>query len=298
MKDVFTNFPIELSERAAIPKSFSFATGVNSAEKLKDYLWKVIHNEKANRKLYYRLLEVGFNKPVLIRDQALEIFPGKFIKVYFVLRDRRKDFGPRGSSGISGLVFKESRITISLDADVENDCILWHDRYESTIDHEITHAFQSIEIAIRYLFLKNKHIPNYQPSYDDIIKWMNKVNIKNSEYNKKFKGYDKDPNKYVAYLSSDRELGARAHALLRELYAKDKVLFKDVIRFFEQGWPSFEYLDKQLIKNNWHGWTELTKLQNNEQEAFGIRPEDTHGYALKQELLKKLYGFYKVQYKQ
>ena len=78
----FNNFQIDISERAAIPKSFSFATGVDSAERLKNYLWNVIHNERANRKLYYRLLDVGFNRPVLIRDQALELLPGKFIKVY------------------------------------------------------------------------------------------------------------------------------------------------------------------------------------------------------------------------
>lgn len=298
MDNMFNNIPIELTERAAIPKSFSFATGVNSAEKLKDYLWKVIHNERANRKLYYRLLEVGFNRPVLIRDQALEILPGKFIKVYFVLRDRTKDRGPRGSSGIAGLIFKESRITISLNADVENDCILWSDTYEATIDHEITHAFQSIEVAIRYLFAKNKNIPNYQPSYDDIIKWMNKVNDKNRDFNKRFKGKETDPNKYIEYLSSDREMGARAHALLRELYAKDKSLFKDVISYCEQGWPNFDYINRQLIKNRWHGWTELTNFGKTEMQAWNIREEETYAYALKQDLLKKLYEFYKIQYKQ
>lgn len=294
----FNNFQIDISERAAIPKSFSFATGVDSAERLKNYLWNVIHNERANRKLYYRLLDVGFNRPVLIRDQALELLPGKFIKVYFVLRDRTKDRGPRGTSGLHGLIFKESRITISLDADVENDCILWSDKYEATIDHEITHAFQSMEVAIRYLFAKNKNIPNYKPSYDDIFRWMDKVNDKNRDFNKRFKGKEKDPNKYLAYLSSDREMGARAHALLRELAAKDRNLFNDVISFCEHGWPSFNYLNKQLSRGNWHGWSELTRFGKSEMEAFNIREEETHSYALKQELLNKLYEFYRIQYKQ
>ena len=293
---MFNNFPIELSERGSVPKSFSFATGVHSGERLKDYLWKVIHNEKTNRELYYRLVSVGFNKPVLIRDQALEILPGKYIKVYFTLKD--KDKGSRGSSGVTGSIFKESRIIISLYADVDNDTIIWLDRYESTIDHEITHAFQSIEIAIRYLKLKNNKIPNYQPSYDDIIKWMNKVNIKNRDFNKKFKNMNTDPNVYIQYLSSSRELGARAHALLRQLYSKDRSLFDDVISFCENGWPSFDYIDKELTQGKWPGWKELADFENTEIEAWGIKKQETYAYALKQELIKKLYEFYRIQYKQ
>lgn len=295
--DRFSNLPIELTERAAIPKSFSFSVGMNSADKLKNYLWDVIHNERANRKLYYRLLDVGFNRPVLIKDQALEILPGKFMKVYFVLRDRRVDKGPRGTSGLHGIIFKESRITISLNADVENDCILWSDRYESTIDHEITHAFQSMEVAIRYLFAKNRKIPNYRPSYDDILRWTDKVNEKNRVFNKRFKDKDKDPNKYLEYLASDRELGARAHALLRELYAKDKNLFKDVINHCERGWPDFAFINKWLNRGNWHGWAELTSFGKTEMQAFDIKEEETYAYYLKQELLNKLYQFYKIHYK-
>lgn len=291
----FNNFQLEISERASIPKSFSFATGMASAEKLKDYLWKIIHNERTNRKLYYRMIEVGYNKPILARDQAIELLPGKFLKVYFVLR--KPEARLRGSSGIQGLIFKESRITISLFADPETDSIIWHDSYEATIDHEITHAFQSMEVAIRYLYLKNRHIPNYTPSYDDILRFMDKVNEKNRKYNQKFKDKRKDPNAYWTYLSSDREVGARAHALLKQLYAKDRNLFNDVIDYCENGWPNFDYINRRLSQGDWHGWKEITNFGKTEMAAWNIREEETYAYALKQELLNKLYEFYRIHYK-
>ena len=286
----------ELDERASVPRALNFSTGVKSAEKLKNWLYKVIHNESANRKLYLRLLDAGFNKPVLAKGLSLEVLPGKFIDVYFILRDDPNK-GPRGSSGAYGLIFKESRITLSLYADVENDYIRWSERYESTIDHELTHAFQSMEVAIRYLFLKNKNIPNYSPSYDDIMKWMTKVNVKNRSYNKQFKDKKTDPNVYVKYLASDREMAARAHALLRELYKRNRSLFNDVIEFCQTGWPSFDYINRKLMSDNYHGWTELTSLSRSEIETFNIREVETYGYALKQKLLDKLYDFYTTQYK-
>lgn len=296
MNSHFNNFLIDLDERAAIPRSFSFETGVKSAEKLKDFLWKVIHNDRANRKFYLMLLDKGFDRPVLATDQAIELLPGKFIKVYFVLRDGTKN-APRGTSGFGGLIFKESRIVISLYADVEEDRLLWSDSYDATIDHEVTHAFQSMDVAIRYLQAKNRKNPNYQPSYDEILKWMTKVNIKNSDFNKRFKGKESDPNKYLAYLASDREMGARAHALLRQLYAKDQNLFNDVIDFCEQGWPDFDYINRRLSKSNWHGWAELTNFGRKEMQAFGIAEEETQAYALKQDLLNRLYAIYSAQYR-
>ena len=63
------------------------------------------------------------------------------------------------------------------------------------------------------------------------MKWMTKVNVKNRSYNKQFKDKKTDPNVYVKYLASDREMAARAHALLRELYKRNRSLFNDVIEF-------------------------------------------------------------------
>ena len=182
-------------------------------------------------------------------------------------------------------------------ADPETDSIVWHDSYEATIDHEVTHAFQSMEVAIRYLYLKNRHIPNYTPSYDDILRFMDKVNEKNRKYNQKFKDKRNDPNAYWTYLSSDREVGARAHALLKQLYAKDRNLFNDVIDYCENGWPNFDYINRRLSQGDWHGWKEITNFGKTEMAAWNIREEETYAYALKQELLNKLYEFYRIHYK-
>lgn len=297
MYDRFNNFPIDISERASIPRSFDISIGMNSGEKLKRYLWDVIHNERANRKLYFRLMDAGINKPVLARDQAIELLPGKFIKVYFVLKDIRNKNKLFGTSRVTGLIFKESSITISLFADIDNDMIVWLDSYSTTIDHEITHAFQNMEVAIRYLYLKNRHIPNYTPSFDDVIKWMTKAGIKNKEILKK-KNKNKSPEeKYLNYLSSDRELAAPAHALLRELYSKDKRLYDAVISFCEHGWPSFDTIDKELSKGKWEGWYKLTLFGDSEMKSWNIRYEETYCYALKHELLEKLYEIYKLHYK-
>ena len=299
MDSRFNNFQLDLSERAAVPRSLNFDIAFKSAKKLKDYLWTVIHNEKTNRTLYYRLVEAGFNRLVLIKDQALEILPGKFLKVYFVLR--KEDKGSRGRYGLhkKWLFLKESRIIISLYTDVDEDRIIWTDDYVSTIDHELTHAFQSMDIAVRYLYFKNRHVPNYTPSYDDIIKFTDKVNEKNMDYNKsRFKDKDKDPEAYLNYLSSSRELGARAHSLLRALASKDKALLDDVISYCEQGWPDFDFINRKLSRGNWVGWRDINNYGKKEIEAWGIREEETYAYELKQELLIKLYGFYKIHYKQ
>ena len=68
MDSRFNNFQLDLSERAAVPRSLNFDIAFKSAKKLKDYLWTVIHNEKTNRTLYYRLVEAGFNRLVLIKE--------------------------------------------------------------------------------------------------------------------------------------------------------------------------------------------------------------------------------------
>lgn len=297
MYNRFNNFQLDLQERVSVARSFSIATGVNSAEKLKEYLWKVIHNENANRKLYYRLLDAGLNKPVLIRDQALEILPGKFIDIYFVLRDANKS-APRGQQGVDNSIFKKSRINISLYANLEDDYIEWRDTYPATIDHELTHTFQSMDIAVRYLLQKNRKFPNYQPNYDDIIKLMTRINDKNRKFNTKFKGLNTDFNIALDYISSDREMGARAHAFLRQLYSKDKNLFNDVISYCEHGWPTFDYLNRKLSKGNWHGWSDLDNLSRNEIKALGYKEEETNGFALKYDFLDKAYDWYTTQYKQ
>ena len=295
MDNKYNSFDFDIQERAAIPRSFSIKTGMDSANKLKNYLYRVIHNPEANQKLYFSLLDKGFDRQVLIRGLGLELLPGKFIDVYFKLKKEHK--GAMGQSGATGFIIKNSRIVIALYADIENDCIVWEDSYITTIDHEITHAFQAIEVAIRYLQIKNKHIPSYSPSFDEIMKWMTKVNLHNQKYTKQLKDMRTNPETYLKYLSSPGEIGARAHALFRELYAKDRNLLAEIIEYCEYGHPNFHYINRKLSQGKWHGWTEMTNMSKREMEDFGLTEQETNGYALKHELLNRLFGFYTAQYK-
>ena len=298
MNSYFNNFPIDLNE-VAIPRSVNMDMGLKSVDKFIKYLWNIIQNEDTNRRLYYKLMDKGLNTPILMRNQSIEILPGKFIKIYLVLVDSTDPtlaFSSKGSyrNNSSSLdIFKEGwSLRIFLPVDIEEDLILWDDELPAVLDHEITHVYQHLDAAIRYLRFKNRFNPKYKVNYDEVMKILNIVNLKGGKRNfQKYANLQNDINVYISYLSSREEMGARATALLRQL-AKDKDLLREILHYCEIGQPSFEIVNKKLDKKSLHGWSELNQLCQSEIKVLNIREEDTVGYFLKKQLLNTLYDLF------
>lgn len=297
MDSRYNNLPIEMNEWA-ISKSFSVKTADRSAKRLKEHLWAIINDEESNQKLYWHLEEQGFNKPVRIKSEAVEILPGKYVSVYFTLVDSSK-VGRNVIHGSFGTTNnKEMYIEITLYGNTNDDLIEWHDSYLATIDHEIAHGLQYIEFAIRYLRFYNRHNSNYKIDYNEVMKLAIKISYERIEKIKQRTKNLEEIEKYYSYLH--RDLEARAKGLLIELASYQPELLRDVLNSYRRGKPSLKYIDKEFANSgrDWHGWKELDDFQKDEQSGVLYVPdENTQGYHLKQELIKKLYLFYMNQYK-
>ena len=136
--------------------------GYRSAAKILQTLYRLITSERHNRTLYQRLYEqlmrtrTGGDPSVPFSNLRVEIVPGQFIPVYLYLMNTGKSAAGTFGSKKQRWSFPSSRITIGLYGDPDEEIIQWTDDYESTLDHEIHHAYQALAVGDRLLQKQHK----------------------------------------------------------------------------------------------------------------------------------------------
>lgn len=299
----------------AMPKEINIDLGFESANRVMNQLYNICKNAKANAELYNRL-EYAMDHPkggdYTVEVKGLNIYLTKDISLPVRLYlNHESPSGKRtalGSYRSSKRKFSSSKLTITLGlyGDPAERYVAWFPaEYEQTLDHEVTHAYQKLEVANRSIKMKNKS-SQYKPSDKELGNELKRVSSRPGsgkilDKAKSATSAEENLRGRIEYYKRKGELGANAHALMRQLvkfYGTDSMeILGNHLSF---GKPSFDEIDKSLLADsNFKStiWYSLTSLAQHEQKIFGIRNLDqTEGYNLKKELLKLVYDYYKRYY--
>lgn len=300
----------------AMPREVNIDLGFESANRVLNQLYNICKNAKANGILYDKLeyaMEHPKNGDYSIPVKGLNIALTKDIvlPVYLYLNHVNAK-GKRTSLGsykTTRRLFSDPkpRIMLGLYGDPEDRFIGWFPAdYEQTLDHEVTHAYQKLEVANRSLKMKKKS-SEYQPTEKELGSELGRVGIRPGsgkllDKAKSATSPEESLKGRIEYYKRRGELGANAHALMRQLVKYYGLESMETLgNHLSFGKPSFEEIDRSILSDpNFKStaWYSLTSLAQHEQRVFGIRNLDqTEGYNLKKELLKLVYDYYKRYYK-
>lgn len=289
--------------------------GLRSVDQALDKLYKAIANPNTNRKLFTLLYDQAkkSNNDIGVHFAPLdiEIARGRKVPTYLYLMMDRPDRGRSSlgqSRGRKEFFWRkgEGSVALGLYGDAEQEMLVWHQGYEQTLIHEVTHVYQALSVAIRKIQMdQGKDKPVSSKKVMSILPNAMAHRATGKILRPNGKRTDDPEEKvisYIKYISTSTEIGANAHALANLMLKQwGPNALESVGNMMMSNRDSlFDEIDADLQKGingiRSNVWDALTDLEQREVRILRRNRRDTDAREIKKRVLMAAYEYYKRQY--